>query len=63
MKRKEKEMTNKVSELEETMIGKSIEILSKQKISQTEEKIVRDTVRLIEFTQGFNCQQHPIGHI
>lgn len=55
-------MTNKVSELEETMIGKSIEILSKQKISQTEEKIVRDTVRL-EFTQGFNCQQHPIGHI
>ena len=56
-------MTNKVLELEETMIGKSIEILSKQKISQTEEKIVRDTVRLIEFIQGFNCQQHPIGHI
>lgn len=56
-------MTNKVAELEETMIGKSIEILSKQKISQTEEKIVRDTVRLIEFTQGFNCHHHQIGHI
>lgn len=56
-------MINKVSELEETMIGKSIEILSKQKISKTEEKIIRDTVRLIEFTQGFNCHHSPIGHI
>lgn len=52
-------MQNKVSELEETMIGKSMEILSKQKISRTEEKIVRDTVRLIEFTHSLNYQHHP----
>ncbi len=52
-------MENKASELEETMIEKSMKILSKKKISRTEEKIVRDTVRLIEFTHSLNYQHHP----
>lgn len=47
-------------ELEKKMIEKSIRILSKKKISRTEEKIVADTVRLIEFTHSLNYQNRPV---
>lgn len=45
-----------VKDFEKSMIEKSMKILSKKRISRTEEKIVADTVQLITFTHSLNCQ-------
>lgn len=47
---------NKLKRLEERLIEKSIEILSKKRISRREEKILTMTLRLIEFTHSFSCR-------
>lgn len=39
-----------IVKLEKKMISKSLEILEKRGISQTEEKIIVDTIRLIQIT-------------
>lgn len=40
--------------LEDKLIRKSMAILGKKKISKTEEKIIADTIRLIEIRHGMN---------
>lgn len=40
------------TELERAMIGKSMKILEKKKISRTDEKIIDHTIRLIEIIHG-----------
>lgn len=49
----EDEMDN-VKMLENRLIRKSMAILGKKKISKTEEKIIADTVRLIEIRHSMN---------
>lgn len=39
-----------IKKLENKMINKSLEILEKNGISQTEEKIISDTIQLIQIT-------------
>ena len=44
--------------LEDKLIRKSLEILGQLKISQTEEKIIADTIHLIEIRHGMNyCER------
>lgn len=50
----EEDETDNVKMLENKLIRKSLAILGKKKISKTEEKIIADTIRLIEIKHGMN---------
>lgn len=45
-----KREVKEIKKLENKMINKSLEILEKNGISQTEEKIISDTIQLIQIT-------------
>lgn len=45
---------NGVKKMEEALISRSIHILGKKKISRTEEKIISNTIQLIQITHNLN---------
>lgn len=53
--KKNSQKTISVENLEKAMIKRSLKTLEKKRISQTDEKIISDTVQLIKFTHGFSC--------
>lgn len=51
-------MNNPIIEFEKVLIEKCKEILKRKRISRTEERIIADTIQLIQFNHGLNCVSH-----
>ena len=49
-----REKNKAVQQLEEKLIERSLKILGKKRISRTEEKVISNTIQLIQFTHGPN---------